>query len=168
MAIKDATGSITHNYKDVAGVLSSSSGTINGIVGGVGYRAGSGSYMVQGEPTGGGGGVGEEFAGISEDRISDFESAVNNYEQSINEIIRGFDATQNMEEAIQGSVADAASEFLLAIKQLLQRYVQAIEIEKREIREANANWKQASSTISSNVSGDSSDIMSEAEKVTIE
>lgn len=167
MAIKDATGSITHNYKDVAGVLSSSSGTINGIVGGVGYKAGSGSYMSQGEPASGGG-VGEEFAGISEDRISDFETAVNNYEQSINEIIRGFDATQNMEEAIQGSVADAANEFLLAIKHLLERYVQAIEIEKREIREANANWKQASSTISGNVSGDSSDIMSEAEKVTIE
>ena len=159
MAISDATGSISHNNKNIADIIEKSSKEIEGITG----SAGNGFF-------GGGlfGGGGENFAGMDSENLETFNAAVDKYRQGTEEIIEIFNPDAAMDMALKGEVAEAVRGFLIAVKGLLTKYVQAIYIEKKEINEANANWLAAAGQISGDVSGDSDSIRSQANGISID
>lgn len=163
MAVNDATGVINHNDRNIAEQISSTSGDVEGTVGG-----GGGGFNPVGFFSSMFGGGNVDFAGMDSDNLATFESAVDNYRDNIQSTIDVFNPDADMEEALKGDVATAVHEFLDSIKTLLKAYVAAIDAEKLEIREANENYLAAASSVAGDITGDSDSIRSAANGLVIE
>ena len=81
--------------------------------------------------------------------IPQFHAAVDKYRDNIQRIIDKFTAisASQMGTTYKGDVAKATSEFLEAMKELLKKYVAAIDIEKKEVTDANTRWRGGVCTI---------------------
>lgn len=114
--------------------------------------------------------AGADFAGMDSKNIPAFHAAVDKYREGIQGIIEKFTAISEsqMGTTYKGDVAEAASNFLESMKVLLRKYVAAIDIEKKEITDANTRWLEAAGTIASNVTSDSDQIRSAANGIDIE
>ncbi len=113
---------------------------------------------------------GADFAGMDSASIPQFHAAVDKYRNNIEQIIEKFNAISEsqMGNTYKGEVAKATSDFLQAMKQLLRKYVSAIDIEKKEITDANQRWTQAAQEISGSVTGDAESIRSAANGINVE
>lgn len=161
MAINDATGQITHNITSISELISQSNSTMNDIVGSTTYS--DGPSFIQTMFNGDG-----EFAGMSTEGMDVFNQAIDKYINDIQTIISGFNEEANVEVALKGSVQDAVSGFLGAVKALLNKYVESVKIEKKEIKEANANWLHAARSIAGDISSDSESIRSAANGISVD
>lgn len=158
MAINNAVGSIAHNNLNIAEIVNSANSSIQGIIGSVKFSIGKGM------PKKGG----ADFSGMDANNITYFDSAIDKYRDEIQAIIDGFNAEADMNASLKGEVATATHEFLLAIKALLDKYVAAINIEKKEIDEANQNYLAAAGAISGNIVSDSDSIRSQANGLSLD
>ena len=155
MSIGDATGDITHSYKDISEVLENSKKEIEGIVG----EASFGGFF---------GSSGEPFAGMDVANLPTFYAAMDTYINSTKGIIDVFNPDPDMEKALKGDVATATHEFLVSAKKLMNNYVATLEVEKKEAEEAGQNWEAAAGSISGDITGDSDSIRSQADSVDIQ
>ena len=83
--------------------------------------------------------------------ITDFTAAIDRYRDGIQEIIGGFNPDANLDASLKGPANTAVRDFLTAFKALLQRYVQAIDLEKKEVTTASENWTRATGAIAGSV-----------------
>lgn len=141
MPVTSAVGSIQESNTNFGEIINSSKAQIDSIVNGVNFSQG---YV--------------DFAGMDVNNVPFFESTIDNYRASVQGIIDGFNADADMERALKGEVATAVHGFLTAMKELLKKYVQAIDIEKKEIHTAAESYTAAAGSISGNVSGDADTI----------
>lgn len=112
--------------------------------------------------TGAGSITGPTFVGMNANNVPQFHKAVDVYRDKIQSIIDRMVITPNTEGAFKGAVASAALEYLAAAKELLNKYVTAIDIEKEEIDKAQAEWEARAGEIAKEVISDSDDIRSQS------
>ena len=153
-----ATGNISHNNKNISEVITNASNNATGSVGAAAKEFFSGKVQF----------TGESLAGIDEANLGTFISAVESYRDGVQEIIRGFDESASLQDALKGDVATSFSGFLASLKTLMNAYVQAIDIEIKDIKEAAENYKAAAGSVSSDESADSDAISSAASSVSID
>lgn len=166
MSINNATGSFTRETKDISQDLQATAAGVSGTIGGGGSGeivVGDGGFAISTAGT-----AGVDFAGMKEGGIADFNSAIDTYRDGIQDIINEFNPNADMEKALKGQVAEAVHEFLESFKELLRKYVEAIDIEKKAINEAHKNWLTASGSIAGDIQSDSSDIRGKAGQLSID
>ena len=69
---------------------------------------------------------------------------------------------------MKGEVANAALDYLAAAKDLLKKYVSAIDVEKEEIDKAQAAWNARAGEIAKKVTTDSDSIRSQSGSIVLE
>lgn len=139
MSINDATTIIEHNAKDVYADLIKAA---NETAATVGEQTWSEVY-------------GDNFAGINENQIPQFNSAITRYVGTINMILNQMNAQQDaIDDAVKGKPAEAIKDFIDATKQIAKAYVKTINSEIRLLAEANENWNKTTGQIASNLSTD--------------
>ena len=108
------------------------------------------------------------FAGIDESNLPALKDAINKYCANIEGIISGFNEQAKVEVAYKGAVQVAATDFIGAIKQILQAYVSTI---RRNISEADLafqNYSAGAQQIAQNVSSDATQVRSDASKIRLD
>ena len=156
MAIDNPTDVITHNNQNITEIINNSNNSIKNTIGAITFNTLDINAFER------------NFAGMDSDNISAFETAVDTYRDNIQSIVNGFNAEADMEAALKGSVASAFHDFLLSVKTLLNKYIAAIDIEKKEVQEANQNYLRAASMIAGDVASDSDSIRSQSNGVSID
>ncbi len=107
------------------------------------------------------------FAGISEQGVAELKQQIDTYCQDISDLINGFNVDGDISVALKGSVKDAAFEFIVAIKELLVAYVDAMKVEKDDLQRAYDEYVQKTGEISQGVSGKAQEIRDAAKNVTL-
>ncbi len=138
-----------HNTRDLAGKLSESKKGIENTISGTKFSSFSG----------------ENFAGMDSNEIPAFEAAVEKYKGQVVEILNKLDSNTPTTGAFKGGVADAAHAFLVSMKFLLEKYVNTIDAEAKEVKEANKRWLDAAKTLKTNIDSDSGEILGNAKQV---
>lgn len=108
------------------------------------------------------------FAGIDESNFPVLKEYITKYCSDIEAIISGFNEQARVEVAYKGSVQTASTDFIKAVKDILQAYVSTM---KRNIADADLafkNYAAGAQQISQNVTSDASDIRSEAAKIRLD
>ncbi len=147
MAIK--TVDTEQNTRDLAGKLQESKKGIESTISGVKFNSFNG----------------ENFAGMNSKEIPAFRAAVEKYKGEIVEILNKLDTSTPTTGAFKGGVADAAHGFLVSMKFLLEKYVNTIEAEAKEVEEANTRWLAAAQSLKTNIDSDSGEILGNAKQV---
>ena len=155
MSVRSNLGNLSHSVQDtLSSVLATAKTQISNIVG-------STSTGLSNVWSGG-------FTGMSESGINDLKTSLTSYCQEIQGLIDGFDQNGDITSALKGDAQVAASEFIDAIKKLLQAYVSTMKQEIAEVDEAYANFVAAAQSISQDVSSDASDIRSNASSISLD
>ena len=156
MAINDATGNISHGNVNIAELITNTRNSVNEIVGSVKFKVGSKKFKAT------------DFVGMDAQNVPAFHNAIDAYRDRIQAIIDGFNAEPVTDVALKGDVATAVLDYLNAIKMLLDKYIAAIDVEKKEIDEAQANWQASAGAIAGDVTSDSDSIRSQANGISLE
>ena len=105
---------------------------------------------------------------MNTDNVPEFHRAVDVYRDKIQGIIDKLVITPQTEGALKGEVANAALEYLAAVKDELKNYVSAIEFEKEEINKAQAEWEARAGEIAKEVTTDSDNIRSQSGSIILD
>lgn len=151
MPVSSATGSITDSQTNFGDIINTSKTQIEGIVSGVSF---SQAFV--------------DFAGMDVNNIESFKTAIDTYRGEVHAVIDDFNPDADMESALKGQVADAVRTFLAEAKELLKKYVQAIDLEKKEIDLAAKNYTAAEGSISGSIGGDADTIRGAASGINLE
>lgn len=156
MAISSATGNIEHNTQDVFGEMEANAKNVSEGIGG----KVDATTEVEGAlwwKTGGDAFV--DFAGMDGKNIAKFGMAMGKYISNVQDIISGLNRKQEVTQgAFKGSVAESLNTFFNSMRELLMSYNAALEIETKRVIEANENWLKATSSMSSDIDADSSNV----------
>lgn len=155
MSIQSALGNIVSGVtNDLQGLLTAAKAKLEGIVGGI---ATSMTNLWDGG-----------FAGIDENNFDTLKAALESYCNSIDEIIRGFDQTTNLDVAYKGAINEAANDFVDSVKEILTAYVSTMRRNIAEADTAFQNYAQAAQSIAQDVKSDAADIRSEAQNIRLD
>lgn len=139
--------------KDIENAITNAKGKVEGIVGETAKKL-SGFKI--------------DFIGMKTEHLDDFKTAVQKYREDTKEIINVFNPDASMQNAVKGKVSDSIKEFLTSMKTLMQTYVQAIDLEIKNIDEAATQYTQGIGTISSSVDSDAGSIRGEAGSISLD
>lgn len=108
------------------------------------------------------------FVGIDEKNAGEIKNALERYIEEIEGVLASFNTVTNIGAALKGESAQAAEEFLSAIKELMNAYVTQMRQDARDFDEILANYQQGSSDIANQVKQNAEDIRSEAEAIRLD
>ena len=108
------------------------------------------------------------FVGINESNISELKTAIDNYCNTIEDAIAGFNAAAQTDAAYKGAIAEGVSEYILSIKEMLQAYVSQMRIELTNLDQYVAAYKQHASSMATDISADAQALRSEATSIKID
>ena len=109
------------------------------------------------------------FAGIDEAGLEgSLKPAIIAYCDKIDGIIQGFNENPKLEVAYKGAIQSAASDFIKAVKQILEAYVSTMRVNISDATVAFQNYSQGASQIASNVSSDAGDIRVQADQINLD
>lgn len=81
------------------------------------------------------------FSGMSEAGKEDLKTAMQQYINTVNDIINGFNAEGQIDNALKGTELETGvHEFLNSMKKLFTAYVEALKLEQDELEEAYNTW----------------------------
>ena len=151
MAITDPLSAINYKNRDIASTLQSTTKSMSKLFGSV--KLGH-DY--------------KEIAGMNENAIPQFDAAIDRYVNNIKSIIDGFNANASMNNALKGEVSQSVTQFLVEFKKLLYRYIEVVNVEKKEVIEASQRLKTGSKVVSSSISKHMSSVRSRANKLQLD
>ena len=151
MSITDPTSAMEYKTRDVSGTVS---GVVNKITQTFGEVSLGGGYR--------------DWAGMNAQMLPEFNSAVDKFENKIKEIIEGFNPDGNLETALKGDVNTAVKTFLTNFKGLLRRYVEVLDVEKKEAAEAAERFKAGAGVIAKSVTSHASKVGTQAKKLELD
>ena len=155
MSIRSTVGNITHSVKDtLSSTLTTAKTQIENIVGNT-------TTSLSNIWSGG-------FTGMSETGIADLKTQLTSYCKEIQDLIDGFDQTGDITSALKGDAQEAASDFIAAIKTLLQAYVSTMKQEIDEADEAYNNFVASGKSIATDVKDAATDIRSNASSISLD
>lgn len=108
------------------------------------------------------------FVGINDTNIEELKTAIDNYCNTIEDAIAGFNAAAQTDAAYKGAIAEAVSGYILAIKEMLQAYVSQMRIELTNLDGYVAEYKQHVSSMVTDISADAQALRSEAASIKID
>ncbi len=108
------------------------------------------------------------FVGIDEKNAGNIKDALENYIKGVEDVLASFNTITDIGSALKGDSAQAAEEFLSAIKELMNAYVTQMRQDARDFDEILANYQQGSSDIARQVTQNADDIRSEAEAIRLD
>ncbi|MBR2753877.1 hypothetical protein IKD82_01810 [Candidatus Saccharibacteria bacterium] len=156
MPLKDPTGNMIHTDFGLDEKLNSADKTVSSVL------------NVSGKLQNFFGGNGEGFAGMNTNDLDKFKTALDTYQNSAKDYILQFNQHAKLDTALKGDVATAVNNFLNDVKKLLYNYIEALDIEKKEIDQAANNWLAASSSLSSDISADADTIRGAADELVVD
>lgn len=100
--------------------------------------------------------------------IPNWNAAIDKYIRNVQAVISGFNPDGNLNVSLKGSANTAVRDFLKAFKELLQKYVQTISLEKKEVAEASQNWTNATAKISGSVQDHASQVRTKTSNIQLD
>lgn len=152
MSLQSSLGNISSAIgNDISGAINTISSKLNGILG-------NAKTQITSIWDGG-------FVGIDAKNAPMIAAALEKYISTIQDTLDRFNQITDIDRALKGASAEAAKEFLDAIKELMNAYVTQMRQDSKDLQEVIASYEQGSQDIARQVSQNAQDIRSEAEQI---
>ncbi len=152
MSLQSSLGNIASAIgNDISGAINTISSRLNGILG-------DAKTQITSIWDGG-------FVGIDAKNAPMIAAALEKYISTIQDTLDRFNQITDIDRALKGASAEAAKEFLDAIKELMNAYVTQMRQDSKDLQEVIASYEQGSQDIARQVSQNAQDIRSEAEQI---
>lgn len=152
MSLQSSLGNIASAIgNDISGAINTISSRLNGILG-------NAKTQITSIWDGG-------FVGIDAKNAPMIAAALEKYISTIQDTLDRFNQITDIDRALKGASAEAAKEFLDAIKELMNAYVTQMRQDSKDLQEVIASYEQGSQDIARQVSQNAQDIRSEAEQI---
>lgn len=155
MSLQSSLGNIASSIgNDIAGAVNSISAKLNGILG-------NAKSQITSIWDGG-------FVGIDMSNAPMIADALEKYISTIQSTLDKFNQITDIDRALKGASAEAAKEFLDAIKELMSAYVTQMRQDSRDLQEIMANYEHGSQDIAKQVSTNAQAIKAAAEEIRLD
>ena len=146
-----------YSGKTASQIVEESNSTLNSIVGESTFQSGVRGMF-----------GGHDVVGMNTNQLENFQSALSVYKNKIETIVAEFNENAEADTAFKGEVVAAVSNFIKAVKQLLNKYAASIQQEMSEVQHASEQLKAASTTIAQSASTDADSIRNQASNIQLD
>ena len=149
MSIRSIIGNSFVSMKDsIAHVLSKTNSNLSGIV--------SASSIIN---------TNNNFVGMNEEKMEELYDAIRRYIRTIEDIIDQYDYEEKLSLAYKGEIQNRVREFVESSKTLLKNYVNTLNKDIDEAKNAYIAFSEAQKSISKDVISDAEDVRNESNKI---